>query len=522
VIVGGDQTTGGALGQHYTQGGHLRIFNGDGGLICHADTNQVVDSSPAVGGFLTGGATGIVTGTGSYWPNASDSNTVKAYDTDCGQRWSTTLDGSTFSSPALADLTGGGALDVVEGTDTGTSGSVYALDGTDGHALWQTPATGRIIGSVVTADLFGLGHQDVLVPTTAGVEILDGLTGAEVAALNATTATGVLGFQNAPLVTDDPNGSVGITIAGYNGYNQGVVLHYEVTPSDGSRITEAGSWPEFHHDPQATGNAGSTTPAGSQAVCTIPSGALPGYHLVASDGGVFSFGDQAFCGSAGAEHLVAPVVGMAQAPGSGGYWAVAADGGVFNYGGAPFYGSLGNRHLNAPIVGIAATPDGRGYWLVGADGGVFTFGDARFFGSAGNERLVAPIVGMAANPDGLGYRLAAADGGVFTYGDAQFFGSAGAERLARPVVGVANDVATGGYWLVGADGGIFSYGAPFLGSMGNRRLAQPVVGIQSTASGDGYHLVAADGGIFSFGNAGFFGSTGNEALARPVVGMAGP
>ena len=35
-------------------------------------------------------------------------------------------------------------------------------------------------------------------------------------------------MQSSPLVTTDPNGTIGITIAGYNGNNAGVIQHYEV------------------------------------------------------------------------------------------------------------------------------------------------------------------------------------------------------------------------------------------------------------------------------------------------------
>ena len=38
-----------------------------------------------------------------------------------------------------------------------------------------------------------------------------------------------------------------------------------------------------------------------------------GYWLVASDGGIFAFGDAAFEGSTGGQHLNRPVVGMANA-----------------------------------------------------------------------------------------------------------------------------------------------------------------------------------------------------------------
>ncbi len=78
--------------------------------------------------------------------------------------------------------------------------------------------------------------------------------------------------------------------------------------------------------------------------------------------------------------LNAPVVGMAYHPG-GGYWLVASDGGIFSFGTAPFEGSTGGMALNAAISGMAATTDGNGYWLVGSDNGVFAFGTAGFFGS---------------------------------------------------------------------------------------------------------------------------------------------
>ena len=111
-----------------------------------------------------------------------------------------------------------------------------------------------------------------------------------------------------------------------------------------------------------------------------------GYRFVASDGGVFDFGDAGFWGSTGSIHLNAPMVGMADTPSTNGYWLVASDGGIFGFGDAAFFGSMGGRHLNKPIVGMAATPDGRGYWLVASDGGIFSFGNAPFFGSTGGMR----------------------------------------------------------------------------------------------------------------------------------------
>ena len=94
-----------------------------GALMYDYDTTQEVDSSPAIGGFLAGGAVGIAVGTGSYYKGASDTDTLKAFTSRLVPVWSETLDGLTSSSPALADVEGNGQLEVVEGTDTGTSGS---------------------------------------------------------------------------------------------------------------------------------------------------------------------------------------------------------------------------------------------------------------------------------------------------------------------------------------------------------------------------------------------------------------
>jgi hypothetical protein len=102
-------------------------------------------------------------------------------------------------------------------------------------------------------------------------------------------------------------------------------------------------------------------------------------------------------GSMAGTTLNAPIVGVAITPDGGGYWLVASDGGIFAFGDAGFYGSMGGIDLNQPIVGISPTSDGKGYWEVAADGGIFSFGDAGFYGSTGAIRLNSPIVGIAAS-----------------------------------------------------------------------------------------------------------------------------
>ena len=414
VIEGIGTSAGNLFGQQYSQGGHIRVIlqSGNsgqeypnGGVVCQLTTDEAVSSSPAVGAFLGGSTPGIVSGTSDYYGSQGepgvDTDSVVAMQPknggDCTQRWITKLDGSTAPGPALADVLGNGSLDVVEGTsspDT-SSGSVYVLNGTDGSVVWSRPAAGGVIGSITTADLSGAGYQDLVVPTINGVQIFDGRTGNVVATLGNGD-----GFQSAPLITNDPNGTIGITIAGYSyAGNTGVVQHYEVSVPGAPNVHEQGAWPQFHHDPQLTGNAaGNTqmvagnppyvpTPFSPVAVAmgATPSGA--GYRIAGSDGGIFSFGDAQFYGSTGSMTLNKPVVGMAATSDGRGYWLVAADGGIFSFGDAAFYGSTGSIALNQPVVGMAATPGGHGYWLVAGDGGIFSFGDAAFYGSRGGQPL---------------------------------------------------------------------------------------------------------------------------------------
>ena len=73
---------------------------------------------------------------------------------------------------------------------------------------------------------------------------------------------------------------------------------------------------------------------------------------------------------------------------------MASDGGIFSYGDAGFDGSAGSLVLNKAIVGMLGAPGGGGYWLVASDGGIFSYGDATFNGSTGGLALAAPIVAM--------------------------------------------------------------------------------------------------------------------------------
>ena len=57
-----------------------------------------------------------------------------------------------------------------------------------------------------------------------------------------------------------------------------------------------------------------------------------------------AFGDAGYYGDLYSTTLNKPIVGMAVTGDDGGYWQVASDGGVFSFGNAQFYGSTGALH----------------------------------------------------------------------------------------------------------------------------------------------------------------------------------
>ena len=120
-----------------------------------------------------------------------------------------------------------------------------------------------------------------------------------------------------------------------------------------------------------------------------------------------------YFGSTSGVALNKPIVGMASTPDGKGYWLVASDGGIFSFGDAQYYGSTGAMVLNKPIVGMASTPDGKGYWLVASDGGIFSFGDATFYGSEGSAPLNSPVIGILSPLTGGGYWMYSRQGDVF-------------------------------------------------------------------------------------------------------------
>ena len=98
---------------------------------------------------------------------------------------------------------------------------------------------------------------------------------------------------------------------------------------------------------------------------------------------------------------------------------MARDGGVFTYGEPTFDGSAGSLVLDAPIAGMAATGDGGGYWLVAATAGSSPTAMPATSARSAGRPCPGPWWAWPRRPAGTGYFLAV-----------------GSEALAGKVVGI--------------------------------------------------------------------------------------
>ncbi len=91
--------------------------------------------------------------------------------------WHHVLAGDQYPSPAIADLDGDGALDVL---DVSGDGAVIALRGETGEAIWRAILPGKAMASPAVADMDGDGRPEAIFATIEGVVVaFDARSGAE-------------------------------------------------------------------------------------------------------------------------------------------------------------------------------------------------------------------------------------------------------------------------------------------------------------------------------------------------------
>jgi hypothetical protein len=218
-----------------------------------------------------------------------------------------------------------------------------------------------------------------------------------------------------------------------------------------------------------------------------PTNSRMGYWLVASDGGIFAF-DTGFYGSlpglglnpagSGLAHsLNAPIVAMVPSVTGHGYFMVASDGGVFAFGDAHFAGSCpGIGGCSGQTVAVVPDATGNGYWVVTKEGAVYGFGDARYLGAPGPQS--SPITSAVAAPGGHGYYVIDGAGQVFAYGNATWLGGTPPESssVLDPATAIFATADGGGYWITTALGKVYAFGdAPNDGDESGAHLNGPII-----------------------------------------------
>jgi hypothetical protein len=147
-------------------------------------------SSPAIGDTDGNGVLDVVVGgdcegntIGTQPCGSVGGGYVWSFDRTGKEKWRYFLQGQTiWSSPALADLNGDGAQDVVVGTGgywaEPAGRRITALNGKTGKVLWTSATPARVVGSPSLGDVTGDGRADVFVVTHGGYLLsISGATG---------------------------------------------------------------------------------------------------------------------------------------------------------------------------------------------------------------------------------------------------------------------------------------------------------------------------------------------------------
>jgi hypothetical protein len=473
-----------------------------------------------------------------------------------------TIGDGVTGSPALADLSGNGQLEVVAASSAGPiyvlspNGSSYlgyggsahlpnvgAYEPANGSVLqWTMPA----VGSPIVAPIGRPGAAPSLIAPAASVgKLLDtAFPGSQAPHENEldtwNAKTGALGAEG-PLQMNDLQFLDQPIVADVNGTETG---SYVVEASGlydlrayGPTGVEAPGFPKFTGGWTTFGAA--FGPWGSLSDQVLVAGTRSGDLLVwktptpaCAPSGPWPQVHHDVWNTQNLSATGPPAPGCSKAPSDAGYRLGAADGGIFDFR-QPYDGSVpapAPAGLGLHVSNVVATIDSPsgGYWVVSSDGGVDSFG-THYYGSVpGLGVKLDDVVGAVPTFDGAGYWLVTASGKVYAFGDATNYGSLPTGAVSD-IVGIAS-ADPGGYWLVGRDGGIFTFGdAHFLGSCPSTgsgcTAVSDVVGIASADTG-GYWLVGADGAVFTFGDAHFRGSCPSAgsgcAGVSDVVGIASP
>jgi hypothetical protein len=383
--------------------------------------------------------------------------------------------GDTMKASIVEDAPGTWTIVIDDLTSGQNFTKTVAYSGPGTSAEWIEEAPSSATGQQLTLANFGTAHFTNMAATGSN--------------LSAATLF--------PVDMDDANGNI-IASPGPVANGAFTVTYGRPAPTTSSQVSSStsthGFWLVGSDGGIFTfGSAGFYGSTGSlhlqrPVVGMTPTANRTGYWLVASDGGIFSFGNAGYFGSipglgiapvgtsGAAKTLSAPVVGMVPSSDDGGYFMVASDGGIFAFGDAKFEGSCpGIGGCSGAAVAVMPDASGNGYWLVTSTGHVYSFGDAGSYGQPGAQG--SPVTSAVRTPDGKGYLILLANGTVDAYGDATNLGApAGQLGGQNPASAIFATSDGAGYWVASASGAVYNYGdAPSDGSMAGQQLNGSII-----------------------------------------------
>ena len=183
VVFGSDTSLDTSPSHYYNEGGFVNILSSNGSMRSRYAVGEGIWSSPALADLSGNGYLDIVVGTGlrdDLFATASPAvkaagNVLIALDWQGHPLWTyrTTADNSlsreTYASPAVADLRGDGKLEVIEEDRAGLVHVIQAngkdLPGWEGgRSIFQpgSPPQGDNFSSVIVADVTGGGAPDII------------------------------------------------------------------------------------------------------------------------------------------------------------------------------------------------------------------------------------------------------------------------------------------------------------------------------------------------------------------------
>jgi len=251
--------------------------------------DQVIFSSPVVGDINGDGKPEIIHGTGSFYPNRLERVYAWRCNGSAVPNWPVSISGQVVTSPALADLDGDGAPEVIvtaDNTRTSSSFHLYAFKG-NGAALFGPVQVKGFSGesfsasAPVVGDVLGTTAQEILVATNTAVAVFSasGALLTEATANFGTTMPNLLtngsvfAVAVGDLESDNIAEVVAISAPSTGATNDTVVVVWNPKATSSA----AAAWGFMRRNAQRTGVAPNS--GACYGACVVPNTALNFYSI---------------------------------------------------------------------------------------------------------------------------------------------------------------------------------------------------------------------------------------------------